>query len=149
MDHERRHQPLRILFVDDEPAIGSCFRALVESGCRAVVTVCYDPKCALQKLEKEQFDLLITDIVMPGGMDGLRLADIVAESYHIPVVLITGFTPDDVMPLGFDPTKAVCCLSKPYTLREVEEKVREAMHLKQVASAREYEKQSEERTESD
>lgn len=63
--------PLRILVVDDEPAI---LRTL-ESFLRLRGHECQtetDPAAALARLEQEIFHLVLTDLVMP-GMDGMEL----------------------------------------------------------------------------
>lgn len=54
------------------------------------VRACPDAFVALEKLTTEEFDLLITDLGMP-GMSGLELAETLHATHpHIPVVLITG-----------------------------------------------------------
>ena len=123
MSEEKRPRPLRLLFVDDDPLICSCFSSLVTAMCKAAVSVCHNAEEALQLLTEHTYDLVITDLVMPGPLDGLQLAERVIDTYHIPVILISGYAMEDVLPLGLPPTKAICCLSKPYTVSQVKEKI--------------------------
>lgn len=83
----------RILFVDDEPA-------LVELGKQALGALGYriqalgDSQEAWARFaaEPEAFDLVITDLTMP-GMTGAQLAEkILALRPKIPVILTTGYS---------------------------------------------------------
>jgi DNA-binding NtrC family response regulator len=53
-----------------------------------------DAEAALQALERDAtIDLVLSDIVMPGRMDGLALARAVREKYPgLPVLLATGYS---------------------------------------------------------
>ena len=52
---------------------------------------------ALELLAGETFDVMLSDIVMPGGMTGIELAQKVAHDYPaIRVVLTSGYAGDDV-----------------------------------------------------
>ena len=63
----------RILLAEDDPAVREFVRrALVHSG--HDVTAVDDGLGAVEALTAGTFDLLITDIVMPGGMNGIELA---------------------------------------------------------------------------
>lgn len=63
--------PLRVLVADDSPSVRRAHQKLLEKiGCRAEVVP--DGAAALIKLKEEHFDLLLTDLEMP-GMDGLDL----------------------------------------------------------------------------
>ena len=124
-----------ILFVDDVREIGEVFKTLVEERCPVKVTTCTSAVQALRFLEHKVFDLLITDIVMP-GMDGIELTNVVVKTYDMPVVLTTGYALDN-LPTGYDETDAVCCLSKPYTVTEIQEKIKEAFRRKKLKKAKE------------
>ncbi len=63
--------PLKILVVDDEPAILRTLSALLHLEGYSCETEA-DPVAALERLRTEMFHLLITDLVMP-GLDGLEL----------------------------------------------------------------------------
>jgi chemotaxis protein histidine kinase CheA len=63
--------PLRVLVADDSPSVRRAHQKLLEKiGCRAQTVP--DGAAALIRLKEERFDLLLTDLEMP-GMDGLDL----------------------------------------------------------------------------
>src|SRR5438477_558 len=66
-------------------------------------------------------DLVFSDIVMPGEMNGIDLANLVRERIpDLPVVLTTGFTTaaEDAFSLGFT------LLQKPYPMEVLEQALR-------------------------
>ncbi|WP_417310483.1 response regulator [Devosia sp.] len=84
-------------------------------------------KKALQVLEKEQVDLVFTDVVMPGGMSGYDLAKQVTERWpHTKVVLTSGFT-DPRQNVGTAPSTNPRLLVKPYRRHELARILREAL----------------------
>ena len=52
------------------------------------VTKASNAEAALAFLQKQSFDLIIIDVMMP-GMDGFQLANIVTEQYEMPVIMLT------------------------------------------------------------
>jgi len=80
----------RILLVDDEPSILSVLSTLLKAEGYEVVPI-GDPSQALERLEKEDFDLLITDIRMTPitGMDLLRHAH--EKKPTMSVLIMTAF----------------------------------------------------------
>jgi len=82
--------PKRILVVDDDPIIGKSFERVLGGKGYAVITAANGEE-ALRKLGTEEYDLLYTDIKMP-GMSGLDVAERVKASQPwLPVVIITGY----------------------------------------------------------
>ena len=79
----------RILIVDDDPGtLASLSRAFVLEGLEAL-TASSAPR-ALERLEAEAVDAILSDVVMP-GMDGLELlARMREQSPGVPVVLMSG-----------------------------------------------------------
>ena len=73
------------------------------------------------------FDLLFTDVVMPGGMNGRQLADEVAKRRQTLKVLFTsGYTEDAIVHHGrLDP--GVLLLAKPYRKAELARMLRVAL----------------------
>lgn len=79
----------RVLFVDDEPDMGDLAQALLESqGFRTVC--CTSGRSAIERLERERFDLVITDLHL-GDTDGLTLNRYVRERHPgVRVILLSG-----------------------------------------------------------
>jgi len=113
----------RILFVDDEPSLGSIAdRNLRDLGYEP--TVMGDPAAALELLRRtpEAFDLLITDLSMPrlGGLDLARAVR--ALRPDLPILLATGFV-EDIPPGDLAVAGVNATARKPLTKRELGEVV--------------------------
>jgi DNA-binding NtrC family response regulator len=90
------------LIVDDEPAIRTYLKSVLQRGQIQSIEA-ESPAKALQLLQKlgTQISLIITDIQMPGDMDGVDLAYWVRNAApRLPVILISGYT-DKEIPLSF------------------------------------------------
>lgn len=82
--------PRKILVVDDDPVICKSFNRVLSGKGYAVITAA-DGQEALSKLAAEEYDVVYTDIKMP-GMSGLEVAEKVkANQPWTPVVIITGY----------------------------------------------------------
>ena len=80
----------RILVVDDEPALLQALGTTLTSMGHEV-SLAADAVRSLELLEQQRFDLLLTDILMP-GMGGIELAEVAARHYpELSVVLMTGY----------------------------------------------------------
>jgi CheY-like chemotaxis protein len=81
-----------VLLVEDNPDVASASTGLLEQLGYAVRWV-PDAEAALREIEDNGFDLVFSDIVMPGRMDGLGLARVIRERYPgLPVLLATGYS---------------------------------------------------------
>jgi CheY-like chemotaxis protein len=80
----------RVLVIDDDAIVGRSFdRVLSEKGYR--VSTAHNGQEALETMRNEEFDVVFTDIKMP-GMDGLEVTErIKARCPWTPVVVITGY----------------------------------------------------------
>jgi DNA-binding NtrC family response regulator len=81
-----------ILFVDDHEVLARLSCEILEmQGYRAVSA--YSANDALDKFEKDRFDLMVTDFRME-GMNGLELARKVHDKYPgVPIIIVTGYGP--------------------------------------------------------
>jgi PAS domain S-box-containing protein len=84
---------VRILVVDDDPGICQSLKDLLEEE-QCVVETAASGVFAMQWLERQQFDVVLSDVVMP-DMDGYHLYQTVKnKTPHLPVVLMTAFNYD-------------------------------------------------------
>ncbi len=79
---------LRILVVDDEPAMVGAISALVGSVGHQVVTA-YDGDTALRRVADESPDLILLDLAMP-GRDGVDVCREVRRTSDVPIIVLTG-----------------------------------------------------------
>jgi CheY-like chemotaxis protein len=80
----------KVLVVDDDPVVGKSFdRVLSQKG--YIVVTAEDAAQALEKMREQEYDVVFTDIRMP-GMSGIELAEQVkAKRPWTPVVIVTGY----------------------------------------------------------
>ena len=80
----------KVLVVDDDPVVGRSFERVLGGKGYAVIHA-HDGAEALAKLASESYDVVFTDIRMP-GMSGLEVAEQVkARQPWLPVVIVTGY----------------------------------------------------------
>ena len=115
----------RILIAEDDPAVRSfVLRALSHRG-HEVTGVC-DGVEALEMLKSQAFDLLITDIVMP-GLDGIGLSlKVASERPDLPILLMTGYAAERQRAHNLD--ELICqVVTKPFSLQEICDAADEAL----------------------
>jgi PAS domain S-box-containing protein len=116
-----------ILIVDDEEALLELTRASLESlGYR--ILIARSGAEALQKLATDRtIALLFSDVVMPGGINGYRLASLAMTSYpKIRVLLTTGFN-NQALPSGYFAEVGAAILQKPYSHTQLAVIIREQL----------------------
>jgi PAS domain S-box-containing protein len=129
---ERVEQPVRggtetILITEDEPSILQLSTAMLESlGYEVVAADTPGQAISIADSTKKQFDLLITDVVMP-GMNGSELAArITGKSPKTRVLYISGYTADVLARTeGAEPANGF--LQKPFSKFDLAEAVRSAL----------------------
>ena len=125
-----------VLVVEDQADVREVAVALLEDLGYAVFEAT-DGQQALGVLsERPEVDLLFTDIVMPGGMDGTDLAK-KARSLrpYLPVVFASGYAEASVLREG-ELTIAGGIVTKPYRRTDLAAKIRQALDGQQAARAR-------------
>ncbi|NKC30106.1 hybrid sensor histidine kinase/response regulator [Falsiroseomonas selenitidurans] len=132
-------RPARILVVEDQPEIRAMTERMLARGGHAVTSVSGGKAAVAMLAQGEPFDLVLSDVLMPGGMDGMELArHIRAHHPEVSVVLMSGYTPDPEQ-LGRVTAEAAAdadspgmphvtgFLGKPFTRQALEEAVRRAL----------------------
>ncbi|MBW8813136.1 MAG: response regulator [Caulobacterales bacterium] len=114
---------LRVLLVEDDALVrGQVEQRLAELGC--ATRACADGYEALDALAMGgPFDVLMTDINMPGGLNGRQLAEHARLLIpNLRILFTSGHTEDPVLrTLGYDPRAAF--LGKPYRRAELGRKL--------------------------
>ncbi len=115
----------RILLAEDEAAVREFVgRALEHHGHQ--VTAVADGGAALAALGAGDYDLLVTDIVMP-GMDGIALALKVSKAFPgLPILMMTGYAAQRERAHNLD-SLIQDVVMKPFGVDEIAAKVTEAL----------------------
>jgi two-component system response regulator PilR (NtrC family) len=124
---------ISILVVDDERSMRDFLKILLQKEGYAVVTA-DNGEHALDCLKDQEFNLVITDIRMP-GMGGLELLETVKDSNpELPVIMITAFaSPDDAV-LAMK-NGAFDYISKPFNVDEIRSVIESATRKHRPAAA--------------
>jgi len=126
--------PRAVLVVDDDPAVGRSLQRVLESA-GYDVALADDGNVAIETLMRRSFDVVLSDIRMP-GMSGVELLSVVrAYDIDVPVILMTGAptveTAIEAVSLG-----AVQYLSKPTPMDTVLSAIDNALRSRRVARSR-------------
>jgi CheY-like chemotaxis protein len=117
-----------VLVVEDDPLVRSYAVMTLESlGYKVIAAV--DGNDALQKLRSgTHVDVLFTDIVMPGGINGWELADSAQqERPGLTVLLTTGYSLETLTKYGrLRPGRVL--LTKPYRKADLASRMREILN---------------------
>ncbi|HZU99430.1 MAG TPA: response regulator [Planctomycetota bacterium] len=125
----------RILVAEDDPAIRMVFTRLLE-GAGHKVTPCVNGHAALEQVEKgERFDLVITDLNMPGLAGDELLRKLKERTPFTPVIVVTGVRDIEAIEECFK-SDAYRYLRKPFTKDELLGLVKQALHEASTSSGR-------------
>ncbi len=126
-------EPGRILLIDDDRALGGYLTRILTRGGFAV-THEMDSLAALQRIETESWDLMITDIELP-GMTGLELLDRVRQLVpELPVAVLTAHATVDYAVLALRRSAAEF-LQKPVSPEDLVAKATELVEAGRTARA--------------
>ncbi len=117
---------IRILLVDDEDSVRTfAQRALRKKG--YTVVSCNSAENALETLKTDKnFNLLITDMVMP-GLNGIELSKLVLEELpDIKIILASGYS-EDILKGEFSDIENMSFIPKPFSLSDLTQKVYEVL----------------------
>jgi nitrogen-specific signal transduction histidine kinase/ActR/RegA family two-component response regulator len=126
-----------ILLVEDEEMVRSLARRVLEGrGYHVLEAGCADEAIDLLRSYSGPLDLLLTDVVMPGSLNGRDLSLVVrATRPTLRSLFMTGYT-DDVMIRNGVIADEVELMHKPFTPAILAQKVREALARDREGSAR-------------
>lgn len=111
----------RILVVDDEPIVCKTIHDIL-SALGYDVTVLHDGLQAKKHLETQAFNLILSDLSMP-GFDGMSLLKHIQEQQiHTPVIILASLMDPSVEQRALD-QGAKACLDKPVQFQQLQEHI--------------------------
>lgn len=127
---DNSEQTPRVLIVDDDPAILDLLKTLI-SDFGYECSLAHDGQEAIQSLQRERFDIVLTDMVMP-HLDGMELLRYIREHYpRTDVIVVTGhavnFTFTSVIKAG-----AMDFITKPFNGDELEAKLDRVLRERRI-----------------
>ena len=108
--------PAKILLFEDEVSIRSVLSELLTDAGYEVVAV-GDGVTGLAQYRKEQFDLVLLDIMMP-RMDGYAVCRAIREGSDTPIIMLTALDDEEAQVKAFE-LKADDYITKPFSLKLV------------------------------
>jgi len=118
-----------VLLVDDDPKIRDLLRLYVErEGHRAIFAA--DGETALQTALRQEPDLILLDVMLP-GLDGFEVCRRIRESSEVPILLLTARSGDSDKVIGLD-LGADDYVVKPFSPRELMARVRALLRRRRL-----------------
>jgi DNA-binding response OmpR family regulator len=121
-----------VLVVDDEPVLREMVaEALVSDGLRVVTAA--DGREALERFRAEQPDLVLLDLMLP-ELSGMEVCRILRRESAVPIVMLTARDSELDKVVGLE-LGADDYVTKPFSLRELQARVRAHLRRKDVDGA--------------
>jgi two-component system, OmpR family, response regulator VicR len=115
----------KILVVEDDKVSREVlYTALDNEGYDVVEAV--DGEEALQKIESERPDLILLDLMLPRGMDGLDVCKRARDKTSVPIIMLTARNEEIDKVLGLE-VGADDYITKPYGTRELLARIKAAL----------------------
>ena len=111
----------RILIVDDEPLIVKGLKFSLEQE-DYETDAAYDGIVALEMIDKNDYDLILLDLMLP-GVDGMSVCQQVRETSNVPIIMVTAKGEDMDRILGLE-YGADDYLTKPFNILEVKARMK-------------------------
>ena len=120
-----------ILLVEDDPAVRlSTFKSLNRLGYRVLQATNGVDALAIWKVRQSEIKLVLTDVLMPGGVNGRDLAEkLLSDQPDLKIIYMSGYTAD-LVGGGFALTAGVNFLTKPFLFHQLAHIIRENLDRK-------------------
>ncbi|WP_151705321.1 ATP-binding protein [Nitrincola alkalilacustris] len=117
----------KILLVEDDDLVRSHASNLLKIMGYQVVSASNGVEAMSILMQGDRFDLLFTDIVMPGGLDGRQLAVEAQKLYpEMPILFTSGYTEETMLHDG-SLRPGIQLLNKPYKKQMLAQKIKQAL----------------------
>ena len=119
----------RLLVVEDEPTLRETLEYnLTRQGYQ--VSTAVDGRQALETARREQPDLILLDIMLP-GLDGLEVCRILRQEMNVPIIMLTARTDEVDKVVGLE-LGADDYITKPFSMRELLARVKAALRRQRL-----------------
>ncbi|MBW2700512.1 MAG: PAS domain S-box protein [Deltaproteobacteria bacterium] len=116
-----------ILLVEDEPIVRDLVKEmLLDFGTRVLSFDSAEATLADDRVLRDQFDLLITDVILPGISGGALAQKLQARSPDLAVLYISGYTGDAIAKQGLS-EEDIILLQKPFRVSDLLTKIHQAL----------------------
>lgn len=105
---------IKILIVEDEPLIAEDIAEALRLNDYAVSAIVYSKEDALAELDRNLPDVVLLDINLNGGMEGIEIAGTIAARYSIPFIFLTSYS-DKTTVASSKVTEPAGYIVKPFT----------------------------------
>ncbi len=116
---------LKILFVEDEPDVSEFISRMLTRLGHEVIASVITGETALQLAPHLIPDLVVTDVFLAGGINGITLANTINSRYGIPSVIISGEEMECLI-RSDESIRSCVFLSKPFSSSELAEAISRA-----------------------
>ncbi|MBK8853955.1 MAG: response regulator transcription factor [Saprospiraceae bacterium] len=109
---------VRVLIVEDEPIISDDIESTLLANDYDIAGKAYSSTQALDMLINRSPDIVLLDISIKGDKDGIDIAAIIREKYHLPFIFLTSFS-DKITLERAIPTMPYGYIVKPFKDRDI------------------------------
>jgi len=88
---------LRVLIVEDEPIIAENISMYLNNMDFIVSGIAYDDEEAKHELKQNTPDVVVLDINLESGQDGIQIADYINKNYHLPFLFLTSYADKETL----------------------------------------------------
>jgi DNA-binding NarL/FixJ family response regulator len=116
----------QILIVDDDRTTASVMQLYLEKFGFVVTDIASSGADAIDKIRNQKPDLILMDINLGKGLDGIDTADVIMNNFHIPVVYVTSHSDDKTLERAKE-TNAYGYINKPLRDTDLKTTIRLAL----------------------
>lgn len=121
----------KILIVEDELIVANDLLHRLKKLDYQVVGTVETGNEAIVSAERDRPDLILMDIYLKGGMDGIETSRIIQERFQIPVIYLTAYSDDSTL-LRAQLTEPYGYILKPFEEREIHAHIEMALYRKKT-----------------
>ena len=117
-----------VLVVEDNPSVRDVAAAMIEDMGYDVIIASNGAEGLQAITERPEIDLVLSDVIMAGGMNGPEMAlKALSVRPELKVLFMSGYAPGSLRQMQQELPNAIDLVNKPFTRNDLTEKVRAAL----------------------